>query len=122
MSNGQICYIEIPAVDAGASAKFYETVFGWNIRKRGDGQLSFDDTTGAVSGTWEVGRPPAREPSMVTYIMVDSIEATLDKVVATGGQRATPLTPTGPGGGAYATFFDPAGNQVGLYQQGSSQS
>ena len=123
MPNGKICYIEIPAIDAEVSSKFYETVFGWNIRKRGDGALSFDDTTGAVSGTWEVGRPPSREPGMVTYIMVDSIDATLEKIVAAGGERATPLTPIGPSGAAYATFLDPAGNQLGLYQEGSgSQS
>src|SRR5262245_34743332 len=119
MENGKICYIEIPATDAEASARFYETVFGWNIRKRGDGALAFDDTTGAVSGTWEVGRPPSREPGMVTYVMVDSIDATLEKVVAAGGGRATPRTPL-PGGSAYATFLDPAGNQLGLYQQGGS--
>jgi uncharacterized protein len=26
-------------------------IFGWTVRKRGDGNLAFDDT-GGVSGTW----------------------------------------------------------------------
>src|SRR5437870_11004566 len=34
-----------------ASAEFYSTIFGWKVRRRGDGELAFDDT-GGVSGTW----------------------------------------------------------------------
>jgi uncharacterized protein len=115
MPNGKICYIEIPAVDVDTSAKFYSTVFDWKVRARGDGARAFDDTTGAVSGTWVLGRPVAREASMLTYIMVDSIDATLKKLVAAGGTLVTPRKAIG-GGGAFATFRDPAGNQLGLYQ------
>lgn len=50
--NGKVCYIDIPAVHPQVSASFYETVFGWQIRQRGDGHLAFDDTTGEVSGAW----------------------------------------------------------------------
>jgi uncharacterized protein len=50
--NGKICYIEMPATDIARSAEFYRAVFGWNIRKRGDGSTAFDDTTGEVSGAW----------------------------------------------------------------------
>ena len=39
-TNGKICYIEIPAVDVQRSARFYEQVFGWRIRQRGDGSVS----------------------------------------------------------------------------------
>jgi len=51
IANGKICYIEMPATDIARSAEFYKGVFGWNIRKRGDGSTAFDDTTGEVSGT-----------------------------------------------------------------------
>ena len=51
MRNGKICYIEIPAIDINASAGFYQAVFGWRTRQRGDGQLAFDDGV-EVSGTW----------------------------------------------------------------------
>jgi uncharacterized protein len=50
--NGKICYLEIPAVDIDQSSRFYQTVFGWQIRRRGDGNLAFDDGVGEVSGTW----------------------------------------------------------------------
>jgi predicted enzyme related to lactoylglutathione lyase len=38
--NGKICYVEIPATDIPRSVAFYQTVFGWNIRRRGDGQTA----------------------------------------------------------------------------------
>ena len=92
MPNGKICYLEIPTHDAELSARFYSDVFGWSSRLRGDGQRAFDDTTGAVSGSWVPGRPPARDPGLLPYIMVDSIEATLSKLTAAGGKPATPIT------------------------------
>jgi len=63
--NGKICYIEMPASDVARSADCYTRVFGWTIRKRGDGSTSFDDTTGQVSGTWVLGRTPASEPGLL---------------------------------------------------------
>src|ERR1700730_9981732 len=119
LGNGKICYIEIPAIDVGRSAEFYEKVFGWRIRKRGDGAIAFDDTTGEVSGTWVTGRPPATSPGLLLYIMVDSVTATIDSVIAHGGE----LVPIG--GDApeiIARFRDPAGNVIGLYQEPSQSS
>jgi hypothetical protein len=46
---------------------------------------SFDDSVGEVSGTWVLGRPPASEPSLLFYVMVDSVAATIDAIVANGG-------------------------------------
>jgi predicted enzyme related to lactoylglutathione lyase len=40
LANGKICYLEMPATDIAASADFYRQVFGWNVRKRGDGSLA----------------------------------------------------------------------------------
>jgi uncharacterized protein len=115
--DGKICYLEIPASDVAGSAAFYAKVFGWKSRLRGDGHRAFDDTTGAVSGSWVLGRPPSREAGILTYVMVDRLDATLTKVTAAGGRVATPATPLGGGGEAFATFLDPAGNLLGLYQE-----
>jgi predicted enzyme related to lactoylglutathione lyase len=117
MPDGKICYLEIPATDVEVSATFYAAVFGWKNRLRGDGQRAFDDTTGAVSGSWVTGRPPTREAGLLAYVMVDSIEASLARVTAAGGRVAAPRTAIGPGGDAFATFHDPAGNLLGLYQE-----
>jgi predicted enzyme related to lactoylglutathione lyase len=115
LGNGKLCYIEIPAVDVERSARFYEQVFGWKSRRRGDGALAFDDAVGEVSGTWVPGRPPAAAPGILVYIMVDDIEATIEAVTAHGGQLVQPVGADAPE--ITARFSDPAGNVFGLYQQ-----
>jgi len=115
MSNGKICYIEIPAVEVDRSARFYEDVFGWKTRRRGDGHLAFDDGVGEVSGTWVLGRPPSPTPGLLIYVMVDSVAATVEAIVAHGGEIVQPIGADAPE--ITARFRDPAGNVLGLYQQ-----
>src|SRR5215471_12938845 len=90
-ANGKICYIQMPATDVTRSAEFYTRVFGWNVRKRGDGSQAFDDGVGEVSGTWVTGRPPSNTPGLLIYIMVDNVAATLEIVVAAGGEIVQPI-------------------------------
>jgi uncharacterized glyoxalase superfamily protein PhnB/predicted enzyme related to lactoylglutathione lyase len=116
----RLCYLEIPAVDVAQSATFYEKVFGWNIRHRDSGRPSFDDATGYVSGAWVTGRNACREPGLLPYIWVDGIDDTLARVAAHGGEvvEAPHLDSPTPGAAWIATFRDPAGNLIGLYQEG----
>ena|SRR5919198_231438 len=116
-ANGKVCYIEIPAVDIHRSADFYAKVFGWQIRKRGDGHTAFDDTTGEVSGTWVIGRKAWSEPGLLLYIMVDSVEETLDAILDQGGELVQPIGMDAPE--VTARFRDPGGNVIGLYQEPS---
>jgi predicted enzyme related to lactoylglutathione lyase len=115
MPHGKICYLEIPAITAEASADFYRGIFGWTIRKRGDGTLAFDDS-GGVSGTWvkESDRTPDEQTRI--YIMVDDIPDTLKKIEAAGGRVLTPRTDIAQAG-AFAVFADPAGTEFGLYEE-----
>jgi uncharacterized protein len=116
-ANGKICYVEIPANDVEASAAFYEAVFGWRLRKRGDGATAFDDTIGEVSGTWVTGRPPASDPGLLLYVMVDDAEATVEAIVAHGGELVQPIGGDAPE--ITARFRDPGGNVIGIYQEPS---
>lgn len=116
----RLCYLEIPARDVHQSAVFYESVFGWNIRHRESDRPSFDDAVGDVSGAWVTGREIVTKPGLLPYIWVDSIDATLAKVAANGGAVFDAPQPDEPGGTFWiATFRDPAGNVLGLYQEGN---
>jgi predicted enzyme related to lactoylglutathione lyase len=115
LANGKICYLEMPATDIACSSDFYQRVFGWNIRKRADGSAAFDDTTGEVSGAWVVGRQPGVQPGLLFYVMVDSVAATLEAIVASGGEIVQPIGADAPE--ITARFRDPAGNVIGLSQQ-----
>ena len=114
-TNGKVCYIEMPALDIQRSADFYATVFGWSVRRRGDGSTAFDDATGQVSGTWVTGRKAATEPGLLIYIMVDSVVSTIETVVAQGGELVQPIGCDPPE--VTARFRDPGGNIIGLYQE-----
>jgi predicted enzyme related to lactoylglutathione lyase len=113
--NGKICYVETPTTDIARSAEFYSRVFGWQTRTRGDGALAFDDGVGQVSGTWVLRRPPSTTPGLLIYIMVDSMSATIDAVIAAGGEIVQPVGADAPE--ITARFRDPGGNVIGLYQQ-----
>lgn len=115
LANGKICYLEMPATDVARSADFYRKVFGWNIRKRGDGSTAFDDTVNEVSGTWVRGRPPGAVVGLLFYIMVDSVAKTLDAIVAHGGEIVQPIGGDAPE--ITARFRDPGGNIIGLFEQ-----
>jgi predicted enzyme related to lactoylglutathione lyase len=115
----RFCYLEIPALDVEQSASFYESLFGWNIRQRGSGRPSFVDATGNVSGAWVAGRSPVPEPGLLPYVWVDNIDDTLGRAAMLGGQvLARPHRDHEPDGEWIATFRDPAGNVIGLYQEG----
>jgi predicted enzyme related to lactoylglutathione lyase len=116
MPHGKICYLEIPAKTAKASADFYSTIFGWKVRKRGDGELAFDDT-GGVSGTWVKESDRTPDERTRTYIMVDDITDTLKRIETEGGRVVTRRTAIGSGMGAFALFADPVGNEFGLYEE-----
>jgi predicted enzyme related to lactoylglutathione lyase len=113
--SGKICYLEIAAQDVHQSAAFYERAFGWSIRNGDTDRPSFDDTTGQVSGAWVSNRVPNADPGILPYIMVGNARAAAERVVEAGGSIVLP--PDQYGTEVIATFLDPAGNLMGMYQQ-----
>ncbi|MES2129539.1 MAG: VOC family protein [Pseudomonadota bacterium] len=114
-NNGKICYLEIPAQDPARSCAFYQAVFGWAVRTRGDGRIAFDDGVGEVSGAWVTGRAPTGAAGLLVYMMVNDIDAAVAKVLANGGTLVQPVGVDAPE--ITARFLDPAGNLFGLYQE-----
>jgi uncharacterized protein len=115
LGTGKLCYLEIPALDLHQSATFYRRAFGWNIRFGDSDRPSFDDTTGEVSGAWVTNRAPDPEPGILPYIMTADASASAARVVEAGGTMVLPVGRYG--GEVLATFLDPAGNLLGIYQQ-----
>jgi hypothetical protein len=117
IGNGKICYIELPSRDVNESSDFYQSVFGWDVRRRGDGATAFDDGVGQVSGTWRTDRKPSSEIGILVHIMVDDMEVTIKKVKDHGGVIVQPVGMDAPE--ITAHFRDPSGNILGLYQEPS---
>ncbi len=118
MPRPSFCYLEIPSVDVHQSVAFYEKVFGWNIRHRDTDRPSFDDARGNISGTWVTGLHICREPGLLPSIWVDGIDEVLARIASNGGEVVEPVHPDQPGSTSWiATFRDPAGNPMRLYQE-----
>jgi hypothetical protein len=114
-ANGKICYLEIPTANVDRSVRFYQAVFAWSTRRRGDGATAFDDGVGEVSGAWVTGRPTSSTPGLLLYVMVDSLALTVEAVLAHGGRIVQPPGVDAPE--RTARFADPDGNVLGLYQE-----
>jgi predicted enzyme related to lactoylglutathione lyase len=114
--HGGLSYLEIPAIDPRRSSEFYEKVLGWSLRERDTDDPRFEDATGHLIGRWVTGRAIAREPGLLPYIYVDRIDEAVARVMAHDGTVAE--APYAEGNLWVATFRDPAGNLIGLWQEG----
>lgn len=113
--DGGISYLHIPAVDARASADFYEAVFGWDVNGKDTNRPSFTDGGGHIAGAWMTDQEPSRTPGLLPYVYVDRIDDAVARVEANGGVIVVPPYPEG--NLRVATFRDPAGNVIGLWQE-----
>jgi predicted enzyme related to lactoylglutathione lyase len=113
---GGISYLRIPATDPQALATFYESAFGWTVRRDRD-DPAFEDGTSHVIGHFNAEHEVAGEAGVRPYVFVESLDETLDKIVAGGGEIVTDPYPEGDLW--VAVFRDPSGNVVGVWQQGS---
>lgn len=109
-----VSYLRIPAPDPKGSAAFYEAVFGWRVDSSRD-EPSFEDGTGHVIGHFIADLPVAGEAGVRPYIFVVNVDETLAEVATRGGEVAT--APYPEGNLRVATFRDPAGNEIGVWQQ-----
>src|SRR5271165_6792648 len=85
LAHGQVCYLQIPALDTMKSAAFYEKIFGWHIERP---HPSFEAP--GLIGQWVADRPPAPEAGLLAWINVDRIDDTLESVRASGGEVLDP--------------------------------
>ena len=67
-------------------------------------------------GHFNVDLPVAGEAGVRPYIYVESVDETLEKIAAQGGEMVDAPYPEGDLW--VATFHDPPGNVLGVWQQG----
>ena len=110
-----VSYLHIPARDAAASARFYRDVFGWQVHGPPDAP-GFSDGTGHVIGHWRTDLPAAGQAGVLPYIYVNDLDGTLHKATEHGAELVT--SPYPEGDLRIATIRDPAGNVIGVWQDG----
>jgi uncharacterized protein len=114
--NHILCHFEIPADDLEALAEFYRQLFGWTIEPVGEFGGYLGIRTGpetAVGGGMMARQHPQQRPT--NYILVEDVDAYLEKAVALGATALMPRTEV-PGIGSFALIGDPSGNCLGLFR------
>lgn len=125
----KVQHFEIPADDIDRAKKFYETTFGWGMKDwpMADGSTYTGIYTGPVDeqnmwkepgfingGMFKRGGEFAATSPVITPVVAD-LEATLEKVVASGGSIVAGKKEV-PGMGFYAYVKDTEGNVIGVWQ------
>lgn len=116
-----LTYLQIPSPDPAANGEFYAQVFGWDLRGDASTHLSFSDGTGHVIGAFVRDVPVGREPGVLPYVFVDSVDVTLRKAVSVGAKVVKEPYHEPPDADDHltvATLRDVAGNVIGIWQIG----
>jgi len=112
-----VCHFEISGKDYKKSMTFYKDLFDWEISEY-EGMPYGMVAAGAEKGAIGGGIGPVQEgqqPGLTFYVMVEDLQAYLDKAVKLGGKSVVPPTPI-PGIGSFAMLADLDGNVVGLFK------
>jgi predicted enzyme related to lactoylglutathione lyase len=105
---GEVVYLQLPALDIAASAAFYEAVFGWSV----DSVQGRFEAPGII-GEWTTHCPPAGDTGPVVWILAEQLGPALQRIEANGGKIRG--RPESDGGHRYLVECDdPAGNRIGI--------
>jgi predicted enzyme related to lactoylglutathione lyase len=122
-----VVHFEMPYDNAERLAKFYQSVFGWQMQMMGEAMGSYVLATttesdergpkkpGMINGGFFPKRPdwPGLVPSVV--IAVQDIKQSMNQVTKAGGKvLGEPMEI--PGVGQYVSFTDTEGNRVSMLQ------
>ena len=112
---GDLCHFEIPVQDKDRAKAFYGEVFGWKFNDVPQMDYTLFETPGRVvnGGFLTPGKNTPDRP--VTYLTVDSIDATLKKIEQYGGKALTPKIDV-PGQGSLVHLLDSEGNLIAIWQ------
>jgi uncharacterized protein len=118
----RVVQFQVTAHDPERAAAFYNKAFGWNIQPY-QGAMEYwfihsgDETQPGINGG--IMRHDGQMPNVINTISVGSLDASLETVVASGGQTVRPKFNV-PGMGYLAYIVDTEGNLFGLMQYDSS--
>ena len=119
---GAFSWCELMTTDPTAAKAFYGEVFGWRFK---EGQVTNAPYTVIEVEGQEIGgispAPPDMKPTWGTYVTVNNLEATLQKVEALGG-KVLILPIAIPPSSKFALIQDPQGAAIAVISYGSPES
>lgn len=126
MQKNNVSHFEIYADDPDKLAKFYTSMFDWQITPMPGMDYRMIHTAetdaqgmlkqpGAINGGIAKRPDGFRINGAVTYAMVDSIEQATERAQSLGAKLTRGKTPV-PGMGWFAMFVDPEGNNFAVFK------
>jgi hypothetical protein len=113
---GKLVHFELPARDAARAKGFWTGVFGWQFSEpMGMEYFMTQNAEGQGGAVY-----PSEEKQLLAYFDTDDIEATIEKVRASGG-TADDKQPV-PHVGWFAHCTDTEGNKFGVFESDESVS
>ncbi len=116
MTQGDICHTEIITKNVDAAKDFYQNSFGWKMNVMGpemNNYVMFETPNGSTGGI----RTPmeGEQPGVLSYILVDDIDAETNRITKAGAKVVMPKTEV-PGMGFMVVAVTPAGIATGIWQ------
>ena len=114
-----VVWFEILGPEPEETGRFYSELFGWQTQTL-EGGYTTVDTFGGGGINGGLGKSDDGRASTKVYVLVDDLQAALDKAETLGGSTVVPITEMSVV--TFAQFSDPAGNLVGLLPPPRDQS
>lgn len=108
-------HVEIPARDLRRAKAFYGKIFGWTFTDMGKDYTLFAPPGGGVGGGINKVKQVPQRAAVQAYIDVANIDAKLKEIKKARGRVLKPKMET-PGYGWWASFADPQGAVLFLWQ------
>jgi uncharacterized protein len=116
--SGRVTHFEVYGEDPGELAKFYASLFGWQIEKAPGVDYWRIQTQPKNGNGFDGGltyRPADGPSSWLQYVTVASVDAALAQAERMGASIVRPKTAV-PRTGWYAVLADPQGNSFAVWQ------
>ena len=110
-------HVELNTTDVAKAKSFYSQLFDWKLENLGAdmGNYTIINVGDGVGGGMMKNPMPGAPSMWLSYVLVDSIEATTKKVAALGGTVVKEKMEV-PGMGWLAIIIDPTGAMLGLWK------
>ena len=114
MKHGQICWYELTTKDSAKAQEFYKNLLNWKFEQSPNSEMDYqymnvNGANEAFGGVMQMNEEWGDEiPShWMTYITVEDVDATCEKVKEMGGNVCVP--PTDIPVGRFSVINDPSG-------------
>ncbi len=112
-------HVEIPTRDLRRAKAFYGKIFGWTFNDYGKEYTMFGGPGETGGGIYKTRSIP-RKPGVQAYVGVRDIESKLKDIRKARGRVLKPKTEV-PGFGWWASFADPQGAVLFLWEDKAGQ-